>query len=226
MTKRGNACVWSVIYVCAAEWMRSPAQCTCVLCFTVPPMFAVPIKQPSEGLSFEQEAAPSPRDWELSQEGSQLCHGFYFLCVVDTEVSSVRLVFARKCLCLPQQASIRSPILQMGKIEDQEGNYFFSSPQEHKKVSNFNTTLRVPLYNFVGGIRAGEHEEGNMSLRSDSCIQSEGWNSLPLSPFPKPFLTLLSHPDSWPAGPLALLLYETQDQVPSMTYFGAGHRDP
>lgn len=133
---------------------------------------------------------------------------------MDDEVSCVRLAFARKCLCLPRQASIRSPILQMGKTEDQEDNYFFSSPQEHKKVSNFNTTLPMPLYNFVGGIRAGEHEQGNMSLRSDSCIQSEGWNSLPLSPFPKPFLTLLSHPASWPARPLALLLYDNSGPGP------------
>lgn len=59
MTQRGNACAWPVIYVCEAEWMRSSAQCTGVSVFYYIPMFsAVPIKHPSKGFSYEQEAAP------------------------------------------------------------------------------------------------------------------------------------------------------------------------
>lgn len=77
---------------------------------------AMPIKPPSEGLSFEQEAAPSRRGLDLSQERS-LASAFQllFLCLVTNKVSFVSLGFARTPLCLSRETNIGSPILQMGK---------------------------------------------------------------------------------------------------------------
>ena len=50
---------------------------------------------------------------------------------------------------------------------------------------NFNKMLPVPLYSFVGGIRAGEREQGNLSLHSDGCIQARGMEQLAFRSFLK-----------------------------------------
>ena len=105
MTKRGNACVWSVIYVREAEWTDLQLNALVSRCCTVPPMFSVvPIK-----LSLEQEAAPSPRV-RVKSEGKQRSYGFSSLCSGE-EVSSVRPAFTKTLLCPLQQANVRNPAL-------------------------------------------------------------------------------------------------------------------
>lgn len=69
------------------------------LCFTVSSMFpAVSIKHPSEGLSFEQEAAPSPQGLR-SQSRRELARPWLFISfAADGKVSFVRPVFVKALL--------------------------------------------------------------------------------------------------------------------------------